>query len=529
MESFLNFLKTLVTRYGDLPGTQKGVALTLVAAIGAAFVAMAFWIQTPDMQLLYANLAQDDAATIVEQLKTQKVPYELSSNESSIRVPSHLVHELRLNLASQGLPTGSEVGLELFEETPLGMTEFVQKLNFQRALQGELTRTIKSLDAVEQARVHLVLPKEELFSKDKPRGKASVMLKLRGGHSLSESQVQGIVHLVASSVEGLKTKDVVIVDLDGNMLSGNKEISETAMITSTNYKHKRRVEQELEGSILAMLGDALGAGKVIAKVTADIDFDKVIRTEELFDPDSQVVRSEQNTTEQVTGAVPPGGVVGVQSLTPGTQNTESSGPGSGARRNNEKQTLNYEINKVVKQIEETTGEIKKLHVSVMVDGTLVGDPPTYQARSTEEMTKLADIVKTAVGFDEKRGDQIKLENVQFDKSMEIQQKADMEQQANIDLAITAAEWVIGVIIVLFVLLRVLLPMMRWITTSVDVVEEIDAGPSPEELARQEEEKRMAAMAAENIEMRKSVEEMVGRDPRYAASVLRKWMRERAGA
>ncbi len=479
--------------------------------------------------MLYANLTQEDAAKIVEELRKKNIEPELSNEGRNIRIPSNMVHEVRLNLASQGLPSGSEVGLELFEDTPLGMTEFVQKLNYQRALQGELTRTIKSIEAVETARVHLVLPKEELFTKDKPRGKASVMVKLRGGHALSETQVQGIVHLVASSVEGLKTADVVVVDLAGNMLSGNKEISETAMVTSTNYKHKRKVEKELESSILSMLGDALGAGKVIAKVTADIDFDKVVRTEELFDPDSQVVRSEQNTTEQVTGAVPPGGVVGVQSLTPGTQNTQSTGPGSGARRNNEKQTLNYEINKVIKQVEETTGEIKKLYVSVMVDGVLVGDPPTYQARSAEEMTKLLDIVRTAVGYDEKRGDQIKLENVQFDKSMEIQQKAEMEQEANIDLAIKAGTGLLGVILIWFVLFRVLLPMMRWITTSVEVVEEIETGPTPEEQARIEEEKRMAAMAQENIEMRKSVEEMVGRDPRYAASVLRKWMRERAGA
>ena len=278
-----------------------------------------------------------------------------------------------------------------------------------------------------------------------------------------------------------------------------------------------------------MLGEALGPGKVIAKVSADIDFDKVVRTEEIFDPDSQVVRSEQNTTEQVTGAVPPGGVVGVQSLTPGTQTTQTTGPGSGARRNNEKQTLNYEINKVVKQIEETTGEIKKLFISVIIDGTLVGDPPQYQARSAEEMTKLLDAVKTAVGYDEQRGDQIKLENVQFDKSMELQQKTDMEQQANIDLAMTAAGWVFGAIIVWFVLFRILLPMMRWITTSVDMVEEVETGPTPEEAKKLVEEKRLAAKTQESIEMRKSVEEMVGSDPRYAASVLRKWMRERTGA
>jgi len=530
MDAFLEFLRNLGRRFNDLSPTNKAVALGLVAAMGAAVVAMMFWAQAPDYRILYANLDEKDAAAVVEELKMKNIPYELSNQGRNIRIPSGNVHEVRLNLASQGLPKGHEVGFELFEDTPLGMTEFVQKLNFQRALQGELVRTINSLAAVEHARVHLVLPKDNVFSKEAPTGKASVMVKLKSGQSLSETQVQGIVHLVSASVEGLQTGDVVVVDLDGNMLSGGKDVSEAAMLTASNYKHKRRVEKELEKNIRGMLEEALGPGKVIAKVAADINFDKVERTEELFDPDSQVIRSEQNTTEQVVGAVPPGGVAGVKSLTPGSGNEQATGPGSGARRNNEKSTLNYEINKVVKHVMETTGELKKLSVSVMVDGTRVGNPPEYQTRSQEEMAKLLELVKTAVGYDEARGDQIQLENVQFDKSLQLQQKQEIAKDRQWELAITAAKVVGGVIILVLLILRVLLPMVRWITTSVEVVEEVERGPSPEEARQLEEEKRMAQMAQENIEMRKSVEELVGRDPRYAASVIRKWMRERsAGA
>lgn len=524
MEAFLEFLRNLGHRFNELSPVNKVAALGLLGAMGAAVIAMMLWAQTPDYQLLYANLAEKDAAAVVEELKKQNIPYELSNGGRNVRIPSNHVHEVRLGLASQGLPTGSEVGLELFEDTPLGMTEFVQKLNFQRALQGELVRTINSLKAVEHSRVHLVMPKDNVFSKEKPRGKASVMVKLKAGQNLSETQVQGIVHLVSSSVESLQVEDVVVVDLAGNMLSGGKEVSEAAMMTASNYKHTRRVEQELEKSIVRMLEDALGAGKVIAKVAADINFDKVERTEELFDPDSQVIRSEQNTTEQVVGAAPPGGVAGVQSLTPGSGNQQ--GTGTGSRRNNEKSTLNYEINKVVKHVKETTGEIKKLSVSVMVDGKMAGDPPTYQARSQEEMAKLLQLVRTAVGYDEARGDQIQMENVQFDNSLQMQQKDEIEQAQKYDLAITAAKVIGGVIILVLFILKILLPLVRWITTSVEAEEEVDQGPTLEEIQKQEEEKRMAQMAQENIEMRKSVEALVGRDPRYAASVIRKWMRER---
>ncbi len=293
MNALIEFLKNLRQRFNTLSASGKSVALGFGALALATLFTISLWIQTPDYQLLYANLAPEDASAVVEQLKTQNIPYELSNQGKNIQVSSDRVHEIRLSLAGQGLPQGSEVGLELFEDIPLGMTEFVQKLNFQRALQGELARTIKSLDAVEQARVHLVIPKEDLFLRDKPKGKASVMLKIRAGKTLSESQIQGIVYLVASSVDKVEAADVVLIDLKGNMLSGAQGISDSALMTTSNYKHQKRVEQELENSIVRMLEDALGMGKVIVRVSANLDFDKVEQTEEIYDPDSQVVRSNK--------------------------------------------------------------------------------------------------------------------------------------------------------------------------------------------------------------------------------------------
>jgi flagellar M-ring protein FliF len=527
MENLLKFIENLWRKFLALSPVNMAVALGGVALVVGALFSISLWVQTPDYQLLYANLSDEDAAGVVEQLNTQNIPHKLTNQGRNVAVPSNKVHEIRLNLASQGLPAGTEVGLELFEDTPLGMTEFVQKLNFQRAIQGELARTIKSIEAVEHARVHLALPKEELFVKEKQNGKASVMVKLHPGRTLSQGQIQGIVHLVSSSVSGIPSANVVLVDPKGNLLSGNKAISDDVMLTASNYKHKRQVENELEQRIAMMLEEALGSGKVIARVNTDMDFDKVVKTEELYDPDSQVVRSEQSTTESVVGAALPGGVPGVESLLPGEEGTPApSQQGTAPTRSNEKQTLNFEINKVVKQTSQTTGKIKRLSVSVLVDGTVTGTPPQYQPRTREEMAKYLELVKNSVGFDEKRGDQIQLENIEFDKSLELALKEEGTKQQWWDLGVNIALGIIGLILTLWFLYKVILPLVRWVTTSVEVVPSQLGAPTPEQLESMEEEMRLARQSQENVEMRKTVSDFVDTDPKYAAAILRKWMRER---
>ena len=526
METLIQFFQNLWQRFIDLSSPNKAVALGGVALVFGALITISLWVQSPDYQLLYANLSDQDAGAVVEQLNKQNIPHKLTHQGRHVHVPSNKVHEIRLNLASQGLPAGTEVGLELFEDTPLGMTEFVQKLNFQRAIQGELARTIKSLDIVEQARVHLVLPKEELFVKEKQVGKASIMVKLHPGRTLSQGQIQGIVHLVASSVAGLPAANVVLVDPKGNLLSGNKEISDDVLLTASNYKHKRRVENEMEQRIVMMLEEALGPDKVIARVNADMNFDKVVQTEELYDPESQVVRSEQTSTESVTGSAAPGGVPGVESLLPGEEGTPQPGQSNAPTRSSEKETLNFEINKVVKQTSQTTGKINRLSVSVLVDGTVPETSGQYLPRTPEQMAKYIDLVKTSVGFDEKRGDQIQLKNIQFDKSLELQNKTEMEEQRWFDLGVKVAMGAFGAIFILWFLYKILLPLVRWVTTTIEVYPGRLGAPTAEELAAMEDEMRLARQSQENVEIRKSVGDFVDTDPKYAASILRKWMRER---
>ncbi len=525
MENFLDFLRQFGERFNELSQGKKVAALSLVALAMASLLVMSFWLKTPDFQLLYANLSQEDAGAIVDKLKNQKVPFELSNQGRTIRIASDQLHEVRLQLASEGLPEGSDVGLEIFEDSPLGMTEFVQKLTFQRALQGELTRTIKTLDAVAQVRVHLVIPKDNLFRKDKPKGKASVTLKVKSGKSLTETQIQGIVHLVSASVGGISAQDVVVVDLKGNLLSGGNEPSTEAMLSSSNFKHKMRVERELQQNIIKMLEDALGMGKVIAKVTAALDFERVERTEEIYDPDSQVVRSENQVSETSVGAVPPGGVPGVQALVP-TGEAPGGDAGKAAQRNKSNALFNYEINKVVKHVSKPLGEISKLSVAVMIDGSMAGDPAEYQPRSQEDMDKYLQIVKSAVGFDQDRGDIIQVENIQFDRSELEVQRESIAREEQIDLGLEIGKLVVGLVFLILFFTRIIRPIINWMTMSVEVVAETDQLTEGAEDAVNEEKRRLSEIANDPSIIRKSVEEFVNKDPKYTAGVIRKWMREK---
>lgn len=526
MEKLIAFAKQLSDRFLALPPGQKFSVLALAAAGFASLFAMSLWVQAPDYQLLYSKLAPSDAAKIVERLKSEKIPYELSQGGQTIRVPANEMHEIRLKLAGEGLPEGGEVGMEIFEDTSLGMTEFMQKLNYQRAIQGELSRTIKTLDAVEQARVHLVIPKDTLFLKEKPRGKASVTIKIKPGKTISRDQVQGVVHLIAASVEGIEAQDVVVVDLKGNLLSGDQRGSTGAVRTSANYQHKMLVEKQIQDNILRMLENALGEGKVIARVNADLDFEMVEKTEEIFDPDSQVVRSEQLVSEAIVGAPPPGGVPGTQGLVPGGQ-SQGAGGNQAAKRDKENQTFNYEINKIVRQISKPIGGVKRLSVAVLIDGVISGDPPEYQPRAEEEMAKYLPIVKSAIGYDEKRGDRIQLENVQFDRSFEQDEEKRLAKSETMDLAFKTAKYVMGILFVLLFFTRVIRPIINWMTTSMEVVPDTQGQLTTTEMAAVEEEKKSLGQAFnEAAEIRQAVTEFVGNDPKFTAGVIRKWLKDK---
>ena len=332
---------------------------------------------------------------------------------------------------------------------------------------------------------------------------------------------------MAASVEGIDSQDVVVVDLKGNLLSGDPASSSGAMRTSSNYQHKMMVEKELQNNIVRMLENALGEGTVIARVSTDLDFESVDRTEEIFDPDSQVVRSEQLATESTLGALPPGGVPGAQGLVPGGtgQTTAGSQP---AKRDKENQTFNYEINKIVRQISKPIGTIKKLSVAVLIDGTITEDPPAYQPRTEEEMKKYLPIIKSAIGYDEKRGDQIQLENVQFDRTFEQEGRDRLAKSATMDLAFKIAKYLLGAVFILLFFTRVIRPLINWMTTSMEVVPEAQGQLTASDMdAIQDEKKSLgAAMDQETAQIREAVLEFANSDPKFTAGIIRKWLKDK---
>ena len=386
---------------------------TLIAFVGGTiigFILLMNWAGSPDFQVLYSNSGPEDAGAIVAEFKEKRVPYKISSNGNSILAPSEQIYDLRLELAANGLPRGSGVGFEIFDNAKLGMTEFVQNVNYQRALQGELSRTIDRIDGIESSRIHLVMPSKSLFIEEDTPATASVILKLRSGRWLSKDQVQAIVHLVSSSVSGLNPENITIVDNYGKILSGTKDKSGTGQITSDQLALQEKMEKGLENRIQTMLETALGAGKAIARVSCSLDFRREEKTEELYQPDNKAIRSEQIFSERSGGKeAKPSGIPGILSNTQAkesvqAQKTETSTGGQSFVKQD--RTVNYEISKVTSLIVEPFARLKSVSVAVIVDGihkSVVGkDKKTewkYFPRSDDEMAKLEKIVKRAISFD----------------------------------------------------------------------------------------------------------------------------------
>ena len=411
------------------------IAILLVAGIG--FGSLIFWNTRPEYQVLFSNLSPEDAGEISNKLKEKKVPYQLTQSGTAVLVPREQVYDTRLSLASEGLPKGGGVGFEVFDRTNLGTTDFVQKLNYQRALSGELTRTIKQFKEIDQARVHIVTPKDSLFVEEQRKPTASVLVKTRSGMTLGPPQVEGIIHLVASAVEGLEPNNVTVVDQTGKMLSKKNDASPSGQLTTSQLDYQRNIEEGLKKKIQGMLEGVVGPDKAIARVSADLDFQQVNITEERFDP-STVIRSEQKTLEKsssTTGGRTAEDKEGFVSLklpadakNPSRSNAAAAGKtlsgasagGSQSISERQNETKNYEITKINKQIRGPAGTIKKISTAVIIDGTYKESAGAKGAkvrqfvpRPAEEMKNFENMVKKAIGFDENRGDQVEVTSMPF--------------------------------------------------------------------------------------------------------------------
>ncbi len=368
--------------------------------------------------LLYRGLAADEMAEVVRGLEAERMPYRLTEGGGSLEVPSDQVYAARIHLAGQGLPRGGGAGFELFDRSDFGVTDFVHRVNYRRALQGELARSIAELEPVAHARVQIAIPERSAFVGAKDRQpSASVVVDLRPGAELSTVQVRGIAHLVSAAVESLPIERVSIVDGRGRLLAPLGESLDPAQPTGTG-NYQERLESELAGRIESILGHTVGAGRVAARVRADLDWTQTESTEERFDPDSQVARSEERNTEtaeDTASATGASGVPGVASNLPGAgAGVAASNQGGGGRRTSRTtENTAYEISKTVSRSVGASGTVKRLTVAILLDGKPDTKEGAFEAWDEKSIAQFEDLAKQAVGFDAARGDRLTVTNAPF--------------------------------------------------------------------------------------------------------------------
>lgn len=413
----MDFLLNFVSWFRGLPASGKiSLFLVLVGAIVAGILLQST-IKTSGYQYLFTNLSLTDANAIADRLQSMNVDAQIRGD--AILVPGNRVLELRNTLAAEGLPKGGGTGFEIFDQKNFGATEFEQRINYVRAIQGELARTISAIDGIEKARVHIVMPEKKLFDKDEVPPSASVALTLFKGRKLSDAQISGILHLVVTAVEGLTEENVNIVDQEGRMLfkgAGN----DAASLSAKTLEMQRSFEASLSARVLAMLERIVGPGGASVTVSAKLDLSQVEKTVESIDPESKTAISEQIVTETSSGTTgTAGGAPGAAANLPGGAGASTGGSSDTSKKT--ETNSQYALSKTIQKIMEPTGEIQKVSVAVLVDGTYTKEEAkegeeakqVYQPRSAEELQKIEELVKRAIGYDETRGDSVKIENLQF--------------------------------------------------------------------------------------------------------------------
>ncbi len=405
-----NYIETVLEIFNKFSFQQKimlggVIILTLVILVFALFI-----FNEPNYSVLFTNLSQEDAGKAIEYLQSEKIPYKVDEADQTIRVPKEKVYEARLALAGKGVPSSGVIGYEIFDKNTMGMSDFMQKLNFKRALEGELSRTIMQQAGVEAARVHIVFPAKSVFKDEQKEPTSSVVLKLSGGAGLSQQNIQAIANLVAGSVEGLRPEKVTIVDTKGNLLTRNQDDGSFGVTTGKQYELKSAVENYLVNKAQTILDNVLGYGNSVIRINADIDFNQIEKTMELYDPETQVAISEQTIKSESGGkSISDSNVVL-------TENT----------------TTNYEVSKTVQRVIEGAGNIKRLTLAAVINGVTKeikqGEEvkKVIEPRTDEQMKKLEEIIKQAVGFNAERNDEVSVVTMPF----ETQEMDDLTETDN---------------------------------------------------------------------------------------------------
>jgi flagellar M-ring protein FliF len=527
LQALVSFLKGL--------GAARLMAMVAVTAALIGFFAFVIMrVTTPQMTTLFTDLSVEDSSGIIKELERQAIPYELRNDGAVIMVPKDKVTRLRMKLAEGGLPKGGGVGYEIFDKSDaLGTTSFVQNINHLRALEGELARTIRAIDRIQAARVHLVLPERPLFSRETPEPSASIVLRVRG--ALEPQQVRAIRHLVASAVSGLKPQRVSIVDEAGQLLADGS--ADPTNDDAIGDERRAGFEKRMRNQVEAIVSSVVGAGRSRVQLSADFDYNKTTQTSDRFDPEGRVLRSSQERQETTETADGRDGQVTVNNELPGNQAPAGPAPVRDQSKKTE-ETNNYEISRTTKTEVTEAGRVNRISVAVLVDGSYSKNEKgemVYQERSKEQLESIAALVRSAVGFDQKRGDQIQVVNLRFAEAPAVVPVAEptgllgMLQFTKDDVmyVIELAVMMLLGLVVMFMVIRPLVrrilasepipvPPLPALTDGADMLV-VPTGPNIIDIAQVQ-----GQVHAQSVHR---VGELADRNPNETAAIVRQWLTE----
>ena len=526
--------------------------LLLVLGIAAVIAAMSvvwLWSQQPDYRVLFANYSDKDGGAVVAALEQMNIPYKFSEGGSAILVPAEQVHAARLKLASQGLPKGGNVGFELMENQKFGISQFVEQVNFQRALEGELERSVQSIAAVQMARIHLALPKASVFVRDQQKPTASVLLNLHPGRTLDPQQVSAIVHLVASSVPDLPAANVTIVDQNGNFLSDNSNKPNSPNnLDPSQLKYVEEIQKNIAKRVESIISPILGANNVRAEASAEVDFSNSEQAAEIYKPnqsaDASAIRSMQtseskSSTENTASGVP--GALSNQPPAPATAPIVSNSPATPAGSapasppvNTQKNsTTNFEVDKTIRYVQQPMGGIKRLSVAVVVNYKQVvgkNGKITNQPLTEAEKNQISDLAKQAMGFSKERGDSLSVVNSAFAEAPReiIPEPPLWKQPENIALAKEMGKYLLAIAVMLMLYLRLLKPLLRKLNMPATAPALLTAEEQQDAVVTlstdAEGQPRQIAPISKNYEMNlETAKQLAKENPKMVANVVAAWV------
>src|SRR5476649_2688456 len=537
------------------------IAIAAAAAV-AVIVVMTLWAKQPTYKVLFSNLNDKDGGAVVTQLTQMNIPYQFSDNGGAILIPADKVYETRLKLAAAGLPKGGAVGFELMDQEKFGISQFSEQINYQRALEGELSRTIETLGPVQTARVHLAIPKPSLFVREQKNPSASVTLNLQPGRAMDDGQINAIVYMVSSSVSGLPPASVTVVDQSGHLLTQSD--SNGRDLNASQLKYANEVEGRLQRRIEAILQPVVGNGNVHAQITAQIDYATREQTDENYQPngaaDKAAVRSRQLSTSDQIGGSAVGGVPGALSnqpapaatapvTTPAPANTANGAQNQAANGQNAAQnstanrstvpsnsrrdeTTNYEVDRTITHTQHSAGAVQRLSAAVVVNYQTGADGKS-KPLTDEQLKKIDDLVREAMGFSTERGDTLNVVNTPFNEASDDSAELPFwKQQAFFDQLIDAGRWLLVLIVAWLLWRKMVRPMLRKQQAEKDAVaaavlaasQPQPEGSKPVKLSNDELEKRKRSQQRVSVEVQtQRVQELADKDPRIVALVIRQWM------